>query len=419
MLLALRAEGHTHFDIARSFKVDINTIGRRLRDLSSPIPRRVQAQPPPAADVEIPVHVAELDDLPAMVEAPQPPTPPPAPEWQVSTATREHALQQQLHEIRRQNAKLLGELQDREEQIGVVRALREAQVQPIVGKPRTHGSKRHGVPVMLISDLHVEEPVRPETVNGLNEYNLEIAATCIDEMASAYSWMLQDSRFDCREGVVWLGGDLFSNFIHEELQEQNLLSPVEAIVWLHKHIVAMFDRILAETQLERIIVPCNDGNHGRLTHRMRIATRTKNSLEWLLYQQLARHYANEPRLQFQIAEGVSNYLDIYGTSICFQHGDTFKYQGGVGGLLIPVRRGFNEIRKYRKVDHLVIGHFHQRLDAGDVIVNGSGIGINAYGMSIKATPEPRQQSWFLIDQEHGKAISAPIWLPNTATKKAS
>ena len=74
------------------------------------------------------------------------------------------------------------------------------------------------------------------------------------------------------------------------------------------------------------------------------------------------------------------------------------------------------MRKYIKVDHVSMGHFHQRMDDGEVSVNGSMIGITPYSMRIHAKPEPRQQSWFLVDSERGKCISAPVWLPNTAKR---
>jgi hypothetical protein len=427
---------------ARHFGVSTRAVQARLTELkkrvvarsgnaSAPssanavrIPEREKrdTQPAPPPDDDIPIDTEDFDP-PDRVEIVEP-----APgasaagsestrskEWSVDGASRERLLAKQLAEVKSRYEKLLDELHQRDEQLHIARALADATVAPIVGKPRTPGHRRHGVPVLMCSDWHIEELVRSETVNGLNEYNLEIADRCIDCMTDAFEWMLKDSRYDCREGVVWLGGDLISGYIHEELAEQNQLSPVESVLWLFQRCVRMLTRILAETALERIIVVCNDGNHGRLTHKMRVSTRTENSLEWLLYQQLAAHFANESRLQFQIADGVSNYLKVYDTTICFQHGDTFRYGGGVGGLLIPVRRGANELRKYQHFDHLVIGHFHQRSDMGDIVVNGSMIGISPYGMSIKATPEPRQQSWFLVDQERGKCLSAPIWLPQTAS----
>ena len=95
--------------------------------------------------------------------------------------------------------------------------------------------------------------------------------------------------------------------------------------------------------------------------------------------------------------------------IAFTHGDSFRYQGGIGGLLIPLRRGFNEMKKYRKTDLMCCGHFHQRTDTGEIVVNGSLIGIGPYSMHIHAAPEPRQQCWFMIDSVKGKCLSAPVW----------
>jgi hypothetical protein len=43
-------------------------------------------------------------------------------------------------------------------------------------------------------------------------------------------------------------------------------------------------------------------------------------------------------------------------------------------------------------------------------VNGSVIGFNAYAMSIKATPEPPQQFFHLLDSRRGKTAQCPIWV---------
>ncbi len=324
----------------------------------------------------------------------------------------EHKLKVQVAAVEGAKRELLKQLADKEEQIASLCELRRQRpLAPIVLKKKVGGMQRQGVPVMLCSDWHIEEPVDPIKVNGINEYNLEIADRCIDKMADAYEWLGRDSRYDMRSGIVWLGGDLYSGYIHEELVEGNSLSPVEAALWLQERVERMLRKIAASCpNLERIIVPCNDGNHGRLTHKIRVSTRTANSLEWLLYQNLAVRMRDDPRFEFQVAEGEWTYVDVFDQTIAFTHGDTFRYQGGVGGISIPLRKGINEMRKYRKITQTCLGHFHQRCDFGDINVNGSMIGVNPYSMHIHAPPEARQQSWFLVDQTRGKALSAPIWL---------
>ncbi len=325
-------------------------------------------------------------------------------------AVRERIKRDQISELRAANEHLIKELRDREEQINILKELRAQEpIKPIVAPYRSDPHQRYGTPVMLLSDWHVEEPVVPAKVNGLNLYNLDIADKCIKDVAAAFEWLGHDSRYDCREAVIWLGGDLFSGYIHEELQEGNFLSPVQAVVWLQERIEKMFRVILATTNYERIIVPCNDGNHGRLTHRIRVSTRTANSLEWLMYQTLAARLSNEPRIQFDIAEGEYSYMTVYDRTLMFFHGDSVQYQGGVGGLLIPMRRGLNELRKYRSFDVANFGHFHTRIDLDELVGNGSMIGITPYSMRNKCQPEPPRQSWYMVDSVRGKCLSAPVW----------
>jgi hypothetical protein len=199
-----------------------------------------------------------------------------------------------------------------------------------------------------------------------------------------------------------------SGYIHDELVESNALSPTETVVWLQERIERMLRSIAATTSLERIIVPCNSGNHGRTTDKIRVSTREGNSYEWLLYQTLAKRLSDDPRFEFQIAEGEWLYLDVMGFQLAFTHGDSFRYGGGVGGVSIPLRKGVNEMRKHRPVHHVSLGHFHTRQDFGDISINGSMIGVSPYSIRIHAPPERRQQSWYLVDSEYGKCLSAPI-----------
>ncbi len=329
------------------------------------------------------------------------------------TIRAEHEEHGELVGLRAAKKMLLRELESRDAQIEALLELRKMRPLPPIVAVDKPGHQRQGMPWMMLSDLHVEERVDPEKVNGLNKYNLQIAERCLDAAADSYIWLQKDSRYDCRAGGIWIGGDTFSGYIHAELQETNFLSPTKAVLWLQERLERLLRKIAAECpNLERIVVPCNDGNHGRLTQKMRASTRTDNSLEWLMYQTLALRLSDDPRFEFQIADGVFNYVQAFDTSLCFLHGDIYRYQGGVGGITIPLRKGFNEVVKRRiKIDHMLLGHFHQRLDLGKIVVNGSMIGTNPYSLQLNCEDEPRQQSWFMVDSNHGKSQTAPVWLP--------
>lgn len=334
-----------------------------------------------------------------------PETPAPAP-----CPVAEYRMKSEIADLKAANKAHVAEIARIQDEFAALTTLVSRPPQTFKAPKKASSAKRKGVPVMLCSDWHVEEPVIPETVSGLNEYNLDIADRCIDRLAEGYEWMLRDSRYDCREGVVWLGGDLMSGYIHDELVEVNALSPVEVSFWLQERLERMLRRIAATTNLERIIVPCNSGNHGRTTEKTRVQTRESNSYEWLVYQSVAKRLSDDPRFDFQIAQSEWLYLDVMGYTLAFAHGDGFKYQGGVGGVSIPIRKKLSSLKQHRPIHHACIGHFHTRQDFGDVSVNGSMIGLSPYSIRIGAPPETRQQSWFLVDSERGKCLSAPIWL---------
>jgi hypothetical protein len=330
---------------------------------------------------------------------------------------QEHRLRAEIRDLNSAKKHLLEELERRDVQIETLSALSQAPIAPVVAKrARGENKRREGALVMLLSDLHVEEPVAPEKVNGLNEYNLDIADRCIERCAEAFEYFANDPRWDIKTGILGILGDTYSGYIHAELAETNFLSPVQAVLWVQERLEKLIRYILAHTKIERLAVVCHDGNHGRLTMKIRAQTRTENSLEWLMYKTLAQRFADEPRAQFSVADGLYTYVDVYDETLIMTHGDQFRYQGGVGGLLIPVRRGLNEIRKYRpglkRNGIFCMGHFHERMDVGDIVINGSAIGVTPYSLSINVKPERRAQHIFLIDSARGKdAPTAPVWLP--------
>lgn len=321
----------------------------------------------------------------------------------------EHRFKEKVSILEGRTKRLIAELAAKEDELRDYKMLWRPP-QPIEEPKRVGATQRCGVPLMVLSDWHVEEPVDPAKVNGLNEYNLAIADGCIAKIPDAFEWLLRDARYDCRTAIIALLGDLISGFIHPELIENNELSPQDTMVWLLDRLERMFRKILALTTLEKIIVPCTSGNHGRATEKQRVSTRESNSNEQVVYQTLARVLRDEPRIEFNIAQGQWVELDVMGFGIACTHGDSFQYGGGVGGMSIPIRRGIAREFAGRRFHQYLMGHFHQRQDFGDVQINGSLIGYSPYSQRIHAAPEKRQQSFFMIDSKHGKSITAPVWV---------
>lgn len=107
--------------------------------------------------------------------------------------------------------------------------LAKSNVPPHIPRREKTSGLRDCTAVVLASDWHVEEEVDPESIAGRNQYNLEIAEQRIDRFFNSIIWNVQHQRSSkhlaIRDMVLWLGGDLMSGYIHEELQEGNQLSP--------------------------------------------------------------------------------------------------------------------------------------------------------------------------------------------------
>lgn len=269
------------------------------------------------------------------------------------------------------------------------------------------------VACMVASDWHVEEPVEKEKVHGLNEYNLEVAK------ARAHSFFRNGLRLTNIHSAsssidtiyLMILGDLISNWIHEELAETNLLSPTDAANFALGLLIDGINFLL-ENSTYKLVIDCIPGNHGRMTKRMRIHNATETSLETFMYKQLARTFSDEARVEFRIANSKMLYRKFFDYNIRLIHGDDIQYGGGIGGITIPIRKKLAAWDKAIKADLTVMGHFHQLIDGGDFLVNGSLIGYNSFAQSIGASPEEARQAFFVIHERKGgcKTSVSPIWL---------
>ena len=166
-------------------------------------------------------------------------------------------------------------------------------------------------------------------------------------------------------------GDLMTGFIHEDLRQTNTMGPLEEIRFLRQLLISGFDYML-EQDIQRYVVPCIWGNHGRINYdREMISASMRNSYEAGLYWDLRDHYADEERIDFRVAEGPMIYVNVEGYVIRSTHGNSFGYQGGIGGLTIPLIKTCYRWDQGIAAHLTVMGHWHHHLDIGHAIINGS------------------------------------------------
>lgn len=295
-----------------------------------------------------------------------------------------------------------------DKQLGIVSALKEDKFKKDTYKIESARGISSAA-VAVLSDWHVEEQVDPRTVSHLNNFNLEIADRRIEKATQAILRLTEIERVgrDIPILVLALLGDLMTGYIHEELREENELSPTQTILWLRQKLSKLINTIKKEGNFERIVIPCSIGNHGRTTIKPRHSTAYKNSYEWLLYKLLEQEIEG---VEWIVGESYHTYLEVFGKTFRLHHGDGLKYQGGVGGLTIPVEKAISSWNKGRSADIDIFGHWHTSQQNPKWISNGSLVGHNAYSIAIKAAFEPPQQTYFLFDAKRGRTGTWPIFL---------
>lgn len=282
-------------------------------------------------------------------------------------------------------------------------------VEPFDIEPEEPAGTGEAVAALIASDWHMEEKVGLE-VGFLNRFDVDVAVERAKKFFTSGVRLIQLLQQDVKITTLVLGllGDFITNDIHgSENVEKNALTPTDAILLAQNTIISGIDYILEHTSL-RLKIICASGNHARTTQTTRFASENGHSLEYLMYLHLADHYRNEERVEFTVSEGMHTYLKVYDTTIRFHHGHAVKYQGGVGGIYIPVNKAIAQWNKGRHADLDVFGHFHQLRDGGNFICNGSLIGYNAFALSIKADYEEPKQVLFLMDKKRGRTCTWPI-----------
>ena len=276
-------------------------------------------------------------------------------------------------------------------------------------KPHKGSGTSEATPVIVASDWHVEEEVKPETVSGLNTFNLDIAGRRITKFFQSSLRLMQLLNQDVQitTAVLALLGDFITNEIHDELKDLNQLQPINALALAQGHIVSGIEFLLDHSKYDYII-PCHSGNHARTTKTTHFSAENGHSLEYLMYMHLAAYFRGEKRIKFVIPEGYHSYLKVYDQTVRFHHGHAIKYGGGIGGIFIPTYKAVAQWNKGRVADLDVFGHFHQHKDGGNFISNGSLIGYNGFAVAIKADYEPPRQTLFLVDKKRGRTCTWPI-----------
>jgi hypothetical protein len=324
-------------------------------------------------------------------------------------------------DLRRQVRELEREEDTAEKIRKVIFGLAEHNPEPpewITGKSGTLGSR--GCPITIWSDSHYGERVTPDQVNGVNEFNAEVARRrfyrLFDTTIDLSFNHMGRAKTDYPGIIVCLGGDMIGGDIHEELMATNDRTPQQAVDELTDILAGGIEKMASK--FGRVYVPCVVGNHGRSTRKPRMKNRVFTNYDWSIYCNLARCFKREKHIQIDVPNGADSHFKSYGTRYMLTHGDSLGVRGGDGiiGSIGPIMRGSMKIGLAEQqighdFDHLIMGHWHQMLWLPNITVNNSLKGYDEFvHLGLRARySRPSQALWF-NHPEHGITARWEIFL---------
>ena len=265
--------------------------------------------------------------------------------------------------------------------------------------------------VALFSDAHIEETVSPDSVLGLNEYNINIAKKRIERYFVNLANCL---NVDEVEDLIFASlGDTISGFIHEELAQCNGLTPLEATYEAQNLIFNGLRYLCENTDLKHIKFIGIVGNHSRVTKKIQHANGYAMSYEYLMYRNIKSQCESIGLpIEFDLPNSEMAVVDTQDKKrFIFIHGFQIKSNGSgtVCGIYPALNRLAMKWSKTFKQDKTYLGHFHTCVSIPNAVVNGSIIGYNAFAMTNGFEYEEPAQQYEVFDTKIGQLLTRKIY----------
>ena len=278
-------------------------------------------------------------------------------------------------------------------------------------KPLKKREEGYRYAVALFSDAHIEETVKPESVIGLNEYNLDIAR---ERIKAYFVNLVSCLKEDKVEDLVFASlGDTISSYLFEELMETNSMTPIEATFEAQNLIYNGLRYICENTKIKRIRFIGIVGNHGRTTKKIQHSNGYSMSYEWLMYKNIEKE-CNITKLpiEFLIPNSEMAILEMPDSKrFIFIHGFQIKgsNNGTVCGIYPALQRLALKYGKVFKQDKIYLGHFHSCTSIPNAVVNGSIIGYNSFALTNGFSFEEPAQMYECYDTVNGLLLTRQIY----------
>lgn len=273
--------------------------------------------------------------------------------------------------------------------------------------------------VLIFSDTHIGQVVKPSQTLGLGEYNFELFLRRLARLERSMLSILQDhTTTRVPEIVVAMLGDM----VHGNLQHAVEAGQVNTLFnqfYSAGHAIAQF--FLRLSTFAPVRVHTAVGNHPRWGTQRKMPTDNRYSnLDQFLYAYVAA-LTKGSNVTIELTEQPFTIFDVQGFIFHGGHGDHLK--GGDRVLGVPnhsIGRNISTTtqlfsRSKRSLpNYYLVGHLHRPISlphaSGDFIVNGGFPGVDGYGLMEAFNPSYPLQRFFLVHPKFGQSADYKLRL---------
>lgn len=269
------------------------------------------------------------------------------------------------------------------------------------------------IPVLMTSDYHIGELVKPEEIGNSNCYNLRVAEERIKRLATGVLAKVGKKRVP----MLYLLrlGDMINGELREEDVRTNATDVNACAKICAQYEAAMIKELLKVANRIRII--STPGNHGRKCKKPE-SKNIMNNDDMQVTSYLELLFMDNKRVEFYAPPSGEAYFQIYGTKFLAMHGDRTGVRGGGTGFIgvsATIAKGEKKTRNAyavegKSVDHLLIGHFHTPLELEHTIANASLVGHNQYARDLKLEHAHPSQTLFWVHPKYGVVDKSLIYV---------
>jgi len=265
--------------------------------------------------------------------------------------------------------------------------------------------------VLMLSDLHADEIVEPQEVDGLETFDFPIAVkrAChlVQEVTKWCNSSLSNFNFD--KLFVFGLGDYTNGEIHraENYFGDQMTSDL-AIGELIGNMVADLSAHFPEVEF------CNvTGNHGRKSQKIEFDRKADNDSHDTLIARIAElHCMNHKNVSFRFPNSLSQIVEVRGKKFHLSHGHGKRSGSAAWARSQTWNQKTNSLMK-GEIDYFCTGHYHTtgdvRLSGGaTLLANGAFLATDQFSyQSLQECGIP-SQSLFGVHERNGVTWRMPF-----------